>query len=218
MLYRAGARSKGDPARSGGQRERGWQQSPGSLGSGPKRGYTHPGCVAPCRQAAFLPLPGLRARETARSKWPPSQALKAGCPGAHEPLYHTIASYLKMWGSSLEDLREQPCAILGGREFQRTETFLEIRCAMGWADLLTSAGENLDSPGYEEAARRAGHTGPVCPGRWWAPDCLPTSSDFQGSRLWKILLPFLHAATPFPAPKERKKEGICSWFFFLNFT
>lgn len=52
----------------------------------------------------------------------------------------SVVTYLKRWGSSLEDLRDQSCVILGGREFQITKTFPEIKCAVGQADLTTKLG------------------------------------------------------------------------------
>lgn len=53
----------------------------------------------------------------------------------------SLVAYLKRRGSSLEDLRDQSCVTLEGREFQRTKAFPQIKYAVGWADLTTSAGE-----------------------------------------------------------------------------
>lgn len=58
----------------------------------------------------------------------------------------SVVAYLKRWGSSLEDLRDQSCVTLEGREFQRTKTVPQIKHAVGWADLTTSAGGTGHTP------------------------------------------------------------------------
>lgn len=119
-------------------------------------------------------------------------------PGARELLPGSVATYLEM-GQQPECLRDQPCAILGGREFQRTETALEIKYPVGWADLLTSAGGPSESQGSRVLCAPGN---PDCLHPSSIARCLPGLQALESS----LAAPARFHASPPPPRKDRKQE------------
>ena len=92
---------------------------------------------------------------------------------------------------------------------------------MGWADLLTPA-RILDSPGIWGQLGQPGTQALSGPGKCWAPDRLPTSSDFQapprapGSGKFSGCSCTLPRLSLPPRKEEKEKESVLQVFSSSN--